>query len=120
MKSDVLYIGILLLVMIVGNEVYSQEIPRDKQLHLAAGASISAWTYCVGYNYYPDSKWVPPVVGISMATLAGITKESWDKLNGGPFDIKDLGATITGGIISVGIIEGIRAIVKHKKSHKKT
>jgi hypothetical protein len=102
-----------ILLFVIGLiNVNGQTIPRDKQLHLLAGASFGAWCYTVGYCYYPEKKWVPIVADIGGSTMMGIGKETWDKLNGRPFDVKDLGATITGAIISVGLIEGIRGLVK--------
>jgi|WetSurMetagenome_2_1015567.scaffolds.fasta_scaffold596584_2 hypothetical protein len=93
------------------------QIPKDKQLHFAAGATFGSWCFVVGDNN-KYSEWKPILYDISGATIAGIGKETYDKVQGGPFDVKDLGATMIGGIVSVGIIEGTRAIIKHHKKHK--
>lgn len=109
------YAGLIIIVILLAitNNCKSQDISKDKQLHFAAGATISGWSYCVGYNA-SDKRWVVPVFGLSGASLAGIGKESYDKINGGKFDVKDLGATIIGAIVSVVIIEGIRRIIKKR------
>jgi hypothetical protein len=83
------------------NKTDGQMIPKDKQLHLGAGAIIGAWG-----TLTPEKKygWYPTLAGMGWTTAAGIGKETYDSYLGGKFDFKDLGATIIGGAISVGII----------------
>jgi hypothetical protein len=90
----------------------AQVIPKDKQLHLYCGVSAGAWCYAVGQ----DKK--PVLYGITGAALAGIGKETYDKINGNKFDCKDLGFTILGGAISVTVIELIKRGVNKKRVKK--
>jgi hypothetical protein len=94
------------------------QIPKDKQLHFTVGATIGSWCFLVG-DHNKQSEWKPIIYGISGATLAGVGKETYDKLQGRVFDVKDLGATLAGGIVSVAIIEGVREGIKiHRKRHR--
>jgi hypothetical protein len=104
----------LIIILFLFSSLAGAQIPKDKQLHFVAGTTIGSWCFLVG-DHNKQSEWKPVIYGISGATLAGIGKETYDKLQGRPFDVRDLGATILGGIVSVGIIEGIRAIIKHRQ-----
>lgn len=86
------------------NKANGQMIPKDKQFHLEAGAVIGAWGTLLAK---PEERhgWKPVITGISSATIAGIGKETYDAMCGRKFDLKDLGATIIGGAVSVGIIK---------------
>jgi len=87
----------------------------DKQLHLFVGTTIGAWSYVIG-DYNAKTQLKPIIYGITGATIAGLTKETWDFARGKRFDVKDLGYTVLGGVVSVGVITGIKAIIKcHKK-----
>ena len=90
----------------------SAQIPKDKQLHLFCGSVIGSWCYCAGQNKKPF------IYGLSGATIAGISKETYDKLNGNKFDCKDLGYSILGGAISVTIIHVIRKSINKKRVQK--
>jgi hypothetical protein len=61
---------------------------------------------------------VKPMAGICWATAAGIGKEVADKCGYGQAEWKDLGYTIIGGVISVGIITAVRGVI-HKKHNKR-
>lgn len=102
----------IVLFIIFSLSANAQIIPKDKQLHLYCGGAIGS----ISYNIVPNHKYI---YGITGATLAGIAKESYDKINGNKFDCKDLGFTILGGVIIVSINHLI--IKKIKKSrHKKS
>lgn len=109
---------ILLFVMFFCKISKAQDFSqKDKQLHFAAGATFGSWCFVVG-DFNKKSEWKPILYGIGGSTLAGAGKECYDKYSGGIFDTKDLAATVIGGVVSVSIIEGVRAIIKHKRSHK--
>ena len=78
----------------------SQTITKDKYYHFVAGATTAA--VANGIN-------VPKV---SSAFAAGFAKESFDYIQYGVFDTKDLLATTLGGIIVNYIIKLIK-----KKNH---
>ncbi len=105
----------LIIFLIFSISLNAQQIPKDKQLHFTAGAVIGGWgTLTVSQ----ETLWKPAIAGVLWATVAGAGKESYDKMTGGKFDVKDLGATVIGSIVSVGIITGIKAIKKHKRHIK--
>jgi len=78
----------------------SQTITKDKYYHFAAGATTAAVANEID---------VPKV---SSAFAAGFAKESFDYIQYGVFDTKDLLATTLGGIIVNYIIKLIK-----KKNH---
>jgi hypothetical protein len=59
-----------------------------------------------------------PFYGIAWATAAGVGKETMDLCGFGQAEWKDLGATIVGGCISVGVITAIDGLFKNKKRKK--
>jgi hypothetical protein len=85
------------------------QIARDKQLHLGAGAVVAGWGSLIPQN---NKGWKPFVYGVGSATIAGVGKELTDMGGFGTPDIRDLGATVIGGLVSAGIITGIKAIIK--------
>ncbi len=94
-------------------------IPRDKELHLEAGAAIGGLSYFIG-PFLEESIFERPripgcVWSIGMAGLAGAGKEIvYDKWMGkGTPDVGDFYFTLVGGVISgVGLraLEGILGI----------
>jgi hypothetical protein len=112
MKKLIAIIPIFLMLLQSAN---SQIIAKDKQLHIGYGTIVSAWSYTI-----PDeAKGLKPIIyGISGAAIIGVGKESYDYLSYGKFDYRDLGATILGGVISVSIITGVKAIIKGHKINK--
>lgn len=74
-----------------------KKIPYDKQLHLIAGATISAGTYAV-VHYNTGNKTTATFAAVGVTALAGISKELYDQYSYGGFDWKDFGATMAGGI----------------------
>ena len=91
----------------------SAQIPKDKQYHLYAGATIGAWGMMT-----IDNQYLKPIYGIGWATIAGVGKELIDLGGFGTAEWKDIGATIIGGCISVGIITAIHGIFKNRKQNK--
>jgi hypothetical protein len=106
---------ITILFCLASATCYSQAIPKDKQLHLGAGSVVSAWGTMIPAS--DDHLWKPLVYGIGAATVAGAGKEILDMGGFGTPDVKDFGATVLGGVISTGIVVGVKAIIKHK--HKR-
>jgi len=84
--------------------VANAQIPRDKQLHFAAGAIAGATGYTYVWQKTKDKK-KAMLAGIGTALLAGTAKELLDATGSrNKFDTKDLAATALGGItISVTI-----------------
>ncbi|MBK7712024.1 MAG: hypothetical protein IPJ37_14440 [Bacteroidales bacterium] len=91
------------------------QIPKDKQLHLGAGAVVAGWGYMLPTQ---SSGWKPLVYGLGSATIAGAGKELADMGGFGTPDWKDLRATVIGGVVSVGVIMGVKAIFKTHRTNK--
>ena len=88
-----LYILLLLPSLLFGQLL--QE--KDKQLHFAAGMLSSAAGYTFIYNKTGDKK--KAMAGaVAASLLAGIAKETYDNINGGAFDKRDILATGLGGV----------------------
>jgi hypothetical protein len=92
------------------------QIAKDKQLHLGAGAVVGGWGYLIPKQ---TTSWKPIAYGIGTATIAGVGKELTDLGGFGTPDLKDLGATVIGGVVSVGIIAGVKAIIKTTKRNRR-
>ena len=80
------------------------QIPRDKQLHFAAGTIAGATGYTYVWQKTKDKN-KAMLAGIGTALLAGTVKELIDSTqDSNYFDTKDLAATALGGVtISVTI-----------------
>jgi hypothetical protein len=101
----------IVLVMIFGIHFSAdgQVIARDKQLHIGAGAVVAGWGTLIPQN---NKGWKPFIYGVGSATIAGVGKEVTDLGGFGTPDFKDLGATVLGGVVSAGIITGVKAIIR--------
>jgi len=104
------------LIFFIGKS-YGQTIPKDKQLHIYAGTVVSGWGYII-----PQSKnlWAQAAYGVGSSVVAGAGKELVDLGGFGTPDIKDFGATVIGGIVTVGVITAVRGILninKHKRNN---
>lgn len=104
------------VIFITALPAHGQQIARDKQLHLGAGAVVAGWGYMVPSQ---QQGWKPVIYGLGTATLAGVGKEVADLGGFGTPDIKDLGATIIGGAVSIGVITGVKAIIKRAGVHRR-
>lgn len=71
-----------------------RDIPRDKILHLAAGALV-ALAACMVFS----TGWA----GVAAALIAGCAKEWYDAKHGGTVDFLDTVATVLGGMATAGI-----------------
>ena len=110
-------IGIIMILFILSIKNCSAQIPKDKQLHFGAGVVISGWSYTIPID---QTGWKPVIYGLSGSVIAGGAKELYDlTTKTGHAEWKDLGATILGSIVSVGIITGIKRLVKHHKRNYK-
>jgi uncharacterized protein YfiM (DUF2279 family) len=98
----------------------AQDIPKDKQLHFAAGMLSSSVGYDYVYSKTKDRK-KAFAAGILTSVLAGVAKETYDSTQpGNKFDIKDFGATALGGIsVSVTIQLFNKKKKKKNKKHEK-
>lgn len=111
MKTIIGFLVCLLLVL----QGQAQMIPKDKQLHLGAGAVVGAWGMAIP-NTQKDVKQI--CFGLGCATIAGAGKEIVDAGGFGTPDIKDFAATVSGAVISTGIIIGVKHIIHTVKKHK--
>jgi uncharacterized protein YfiM (DUF2279 family) len=101
---------------------FAQEykIPVDKQYHLGAGVVFGVWGTFAGNSL----QWKPEkaaLMGLASATVAGVGKELWDEVDyqiggyGTGFDFRDLGATMIGGVIGVGLTyAGLKIFYRYK------
>jgi hypothetical protein len=103
-----LILSILLLINL--GTVDCQQIQKDKQYHFYAGCTIGAWGMLT-----TDNDNLRPLYGIMWATAAGVGKETIDLCGYGTPEWKDLGYTIAGSVISVGIILCVSKIKKSKR-----
>lgn len=71
------------------------KIPRDKLLHLAAGALAALVGVFIGYQ---AGDVAPIVVGAGACVAAAVAREIYNHSNGGEFDRRDLAATLIGGV----------------------
>ena len=78
-------------------------IPRDKWLHVGAGAGICASGYAVG-SWITDDPWQRATLGLTLGTAAGAIKE-WADYNGdGESSATDFAATLAGAALTAGIL----------------
>jgi len=82
----------------------SGQIAADKSLHGGAGIFCGAWGTWVGSIYFEDSPEYAALIGLGVAAMAGLGKEGLDAGTGGSPELKDLMATITGGLIGAGLM----------------
>ena len=76
----------------------AQEIPKDKQLHFAAGTIPGTLGYEYVYSKTKNRK-KAFAAGVLTSIAAGVFKETLDSTRpGNKFDFKDLTATTLGGI----------------------
>ena len=88
----------LCVLFVLFAPVSNAQIPKDKQLHFAAGMIASSTGYGYVWNKTKDKK-KALIAGIGTAILAGTAKEILDSRQANnKFDIKDLTATTLGGI----------------------
>ena len=88
----------LCVLFVLSALVSNAQIPKDKQLHFAAGIVASSTGYGYVWNKTKDKK-KALIAGIGTAILAGTAKEIFDsRQSDNRFDVKDLAATTLGGI----------------------
>ena len=88
----------LCVLFVLSALVSNAQIPKDKQLHFAAGMIASSTGYGYVWNKTKDKK-KALIAGIGTAILAGTAKEIFDsRQSDNTFDVKDLTATTLGGI----------------------
>jgi hypothetical protein len=109
----------IFLILILSSYLLSvngQKIPIDKQLHFYTGATIGSWAMLT----VPEKTWYnQAIAGIIWSSSAGALKEICDAGGMGTPEFKDFGYTVVGGIISTGIITGIKVIIKKAKKNKR-
>ena len=95
-------VGIIMLLSLNSYAQYSQGlvnmgIPADKQQHFMAGGFSSIWGYGITYGNTKDRR-KAKFWGIVTPIVIGTLKEVSDIKTTG-FDVKDLGATVLGGVV---------------------
>jgi len=96
----------------------AQDIPKDKQLHFAAGILSSSVGYDYVYSKTKDRK-KAFAAGILASLLAGVAKETYDSTQpNNIFDTKDLAATALGGL-TLSITKDVGDLLKKKKKKNK-
>lgn len=66
-------------------------IPRDKVLHVLAGAAL----FALGHRFFG------PLTGAALCVAVGAAKEVWDRVSGtGSASVADFLATVAGGTLS--------------------
>lgn len=101
---------ILALIFFAAISAKSQTFEKDDLAHLEAGALIHSTTYFAVSAFKMDNKWkyIAPLITVN---AAGVTKEYFDsKKPHNSFDMKDIMLNNVGMLISMGLIEGLRAI----------
>lgn len=78
------------------------QIDVDKKYHAGAGVVIGTWGTFAGNSLNLSSE-KSAMFGLASAVTAGIGKELWDKIDYGRFDVKDVEATVIGGVIGAGL-----------------
>lgn len=81
---------------------------------MGAGVVIGTWGTFAGnsMNYTPEKA---ALFGITSVAVAGLGKEIWDEIDYNGFDVKDLGATMIGGLVGVGLsYVGLKIFYKHR------
>jgi len=105
------YLTILLLFLTLTT---SAQIPYDKKLHAGAGVLMGTWGTFAGNSmlYKPERA---ALFGTTSVAVAGLGKEIWDEVEYRGFDVKDLGATMIGGLIGTGLSYAGLKIFYHYK-----
>ena len=85
------------------------QIPRDKQLHLAAGGTISLLV-SFGVAGLSGSTIAGAAAGVVVASLAGFGKEKWDSQGHGHVEFADYAYTLLGGVLSAAFFLGIMGV----------
>ena len=86
------------IVLILVTFISYGQIGKDKQLHLIAGASISAVTYITVMKITKDRK-KAFIYSLSASILAGIGKELFDEKKHNAFNSQDILASSVGGLV---------------------
>jgi len=108
----------LILTAILLTGAMSGQIAYDKKLHIGAGTVVGVWGTFAG-NSLELTPEQSALFGIGSVVVAGVGKELWDvsyRLWGynDRFDVKDIGATLIGGVIGVGLsYVGLKIYYKH-------
>ncbi len=104
---------IIISLLLLGLACQAQFVPKDKQLHLYGGVAIGAWSTRLTLE---QDGWKPLVYGLSVPIVIGAGKELVDLAGAGTPEFADFGYTVIGAVIGVGIIYGIKAIVKRHRT----
>lgn len=99
---------ITILTAIFLTSAISAQVAYDKKLHIGAGVVVGTWGTFAGnsMNWTPEQS---ALFGVGSVVVAGVGKEAWDyswRIFGDTsarFDVKDLGATMIGGAVGVGL-----------------
>lgn len=100
---------IVTLLLLCSHSMFCQMIPKDKQMHIAAGFTLGGLAISSKHVKHPF--WT----SVLMATSAGAAKELYDSRTGGDSDIKDVYFTAAGGVVS----GTIGYLIKKRRDKKK-
>lgn len=99
-----------IILMILGASLNAQKFEKDDLAHIEAGALIHSATYFGVSALDWEDKWKYILPAITVNT-AGVIKEISDSQKpNNRFDVKDLLLNNVGMLISMGLIEGMKAI----------
>jgi hypothetical protein len=108
-------IGLILIVFILSVQNCAS-VPVDKKLHIACGMFAGSWGTWVG-NVYTDIPEKSALIGLGISALAGLGKETIDFGTGGEMDVKDFGASLSGGLIGAGLVYAGMKIFKKRRGY---
>jgi hypothetical protein len=103
MKAFSKFAFLLFITLCFCKAILAQDIPRDKKLHLVAGAGVASFSYFTAYAM-SDKKNHSLLVALGSGVVAGIAKELWDAQGYGTPSQMDAIATGIGAIIPCLII----------------
>ncbi len=98
------------LILMFGIAKLTAQVQPDKALHFGAGA-VSSMFFST-FSMPQNEIWKPAIYGMIGATGLGVSKELLDLAGLGTPEWADLGATMLGAAISMGIIIIVKVIVK--------
>jgi uncharacterized protein YfiM (DUF2279 family) len=101
---------IIVALLLSSHCLFCQIIPKDKQMHLAAGFTLGGLSISSKQVKHPF--WT----SVLMATSAGAAKELYDSRTGGTSEVKDVYFTVAGGVVS----GTIGYIIKKRRDKKKS
>lgn len=103
------------LILMFGIAKCTAQVAPDKKMHGYAGA-VSSMFFST-FSMPQNELWKPAIYGMIGATGLGVSKELFDFIGGTP-EWADLGATMFGAAISMGVIIIVKKIILYFKTPK--